>query len=117
MNEPLTTTNLVKHYFNICNTALTMRQDSLVYAAAIALIDKFAGGDNVTLRVVDEQGDVLGQYTTYFKDGQFAPVRKGELEPDARFTVRREFLEEVVERSDHYVAHPEQLDWSWLKGG
>lgn len=117
MSESLSTTNLVKHYFNICNTALTTHQDKVVYATAIALIDKMAAGENISLKVVDENGDVLGRYTTYFKAGQFAPVRKGELEPDARFAVRRGFLEEVVDHADEYVEHPEKLDWSWLRGG
>lgn len=116
MNERLSTTNLVKYYFNICNTALTMHQDRLVYKTAIALIDKIAGGNNIALRVLDAKGNALGQYTTYFKDGQFAPVKKGELAPDARFTLHREFLEEVVDHADHYVEHPEKLDWRWLTG-
>lgn len=117
MNEPLSTTNLVKHYFNICNTALSMHQDRLVYATAIALVNKLVGGDNITLRVIDEKGELLGRYTTYFKEGQFGPVKKGELEPDARFTLKRDFLEEVVEQADEYIEHPEKLDWGWLKGG
>lgn len=114
MNEKLTTTNLVKHYFNICNAALLEKEDSLIYKIVIDIANQFASGDNITLKVVDERDAILGNYSTYFKNGQFAPILEGIHEPDAQFTLSDKFLEQVLENADEYRTHPEKLDWSWL---
>jgi hypothetical protein len=114
MTASLETTNLVKHYFNICNAAILQKEDSLIYKLIIDMLKPLASGDNITLKVVDEQEVVLGHYTTYFKQGQFAPIREGIHEPGAQFTLKKIFLEQVSENADEYIAHPEKLDWSWL---
>jgi hypothetical protein len=114
MTASLETTNLVKRYFNICNAAILQKENSLIYNFIINLAKPLASGDNITLKVVDEQEVLLGNYTTYFKEGQFAPVREGIHEPDAQFTLKKSFLEQVSENADEYIAHPEKLDWSWL---
>jgi len=109
-----TTINLVKHYFNICNTALLQKEDNLLYKVAMDIANQFASGDNITLKIVDEQGKPLEYYTAYFKDGQFAPIREGIHEPDAQFSLSKHFLEHVLENADDYIEHPRKLDWSWL---
>lgn len=115
MNASLRIRNLVKHYFNICNTALTQNKDSLIYGSVIAVINQFVSGQTISLRVVDDSETPVGYFTTGFVDGEFTPIREGEHGPDARFTLRQSFLEEVVSHADNYIAHPEKLDWSWLK--
>ncbi|MDT8387543.1 MAG: hypothetical protein RQ736_08520 [Thiogranum sp.] len=116
MNEELHTLNLVKHYFNICNTALLHRKDKLVFGPALAVLNQLASGDTVVLRVVDDPGAVLGCYTTRFIDSEFTPIEEGQQDdPDTGFTLQRSFLEEVVQHSDYYIEHPQKLDWSWLK--
>lgn len=110
----LGTTNLVKHYFNICNTALLQQENKLIYKVAIEIVNRVASGENITVDVVAEDGAPLGRYTTYFKDGQFGPIREGEHEPDAHFRLSRPFLAQVLENADTYIRHPEKLDWSWL---
>lgn len=114
MAQSLTTENLVKHYFNICNTALLEHKDSLLFKAAMALMERFAAGDNISMKVISDSGKTLGYFTTYFKDGQFAPITEGVHEPDKALTVSDSFLQEVVENRDDYILHPQKLDWSWL---
>lgn len=114
MTAKLETTNLVKHYINICNTALAANRNGPVYGSLLALVNEFASGDAITLKVVDECGESL-YFTTRFIDGEFTPIREGEHDTDARFVLERSFLDSVVRNSDVYVKNPEKLDWSWLR--
>lgn len=117
MTTRLEVTNLVKHYFNICNTALAAHRDDAVYGSVLALLNQYASGDTITLKVVGEASREALYFTTRFIDGQFTPIREGEHDPDTGFVLEREFLETVVDRSDEYVDSPEKLDWSWVRGG
>lgn len=109
------TLNLVKQYFNICNAALATHREKAAFGTVLALINRFVSGTTITLEVVDDTPAPPGYYTTRFVDGQFTPVQPGEQHPDDRFTLHRRFLEEVVAHADHYIEHPEKLDWSWLR--
>lgn len=115
--ERLTTLDLVKHYINICNTALATRNANPVVTLVESLVEKAVSGEVINLTVVDDADVPAGYYTTRFVDGRFTPVEEGQAKADASFTLSRAFLEEVVENSDHYIAHPERLDWSWLTPG
>jgi len=119
MNVPTYTIDLVRRYFNICNIALAQRREKNIYAAIQTLINQFENGKIITLKVVDipkVPGVPEGYYTTQYIDGKFTSAIKCEHHPDARFTLRKSFLEDVVDNADDYIAHPEKLDWSWLQG-
>lgn len=122
MTAELTTLDLVKHYINICNAALATPDANPLVGLVESVMTKAVSGETIDLEVVDDSGESLGHYTTRFVDGRFTPVEEGPIEeggeePDKRFTLSRSFLTEVVDNSDHYLAHPEDLDWSWLTGG
>jgi translation elongation factor EF-Tu-like GTPase len=106
--------NLVKHYFNICNTAITQNEDSLLFSAALGVINQLKSGDEISIKVVDKQEEVTEYFTTRFVDGVFTPIVKGENKPDSQFTMTKDMLQDVLEHADEYIAHPEKLDWSWL---
>jgi hypothetical protein len=114
MTTDLETTNLVKHYFNICNTALSNHRESPVYGSLLALINQFASGSSVLVKVVEDDSTKSRFFTTRFIDGEFTPVMEGKTEADARFDVECSFLEAVMKNSDEYVDNPKKLDWSWL---
>ncbi len=114
MDTPLSAMDLAKHYFNICNAALALRGREFPYNLIIPLMNRFFSGQDVSLRVVDDDGTPLAYVTAGFVEGQFTPVRPGVHSPDARFSLRRDYLEQVVEHADDYIRHPERLDWDWL---
>jgi hypothetical protein len=114
MDKPLTANDLATHYFNICNTALAQRRREFPYNLIIPLMDRFFSGESVSLRIEDDDGAPLDYVTTGFVGGQFTPVYPGVHTPDARFSLKRSYLEQVVEHADDYIRHPERLDWSWL---
>ena len=117
MATPSETLNLVKQYFNVCNAALSTHREKAAFGTVLALISRFTSGATITLQVIDDTPAPAGYYTTRFVDGQFTPVQVGEQRPDSRFTLHRDFLNEVAENAEHYVEHPEKLDWSWLRPG
>lgn len=116
MSEKMTTNALVTHYFNICNTAITQHKDDLGFQIVLKLVNQIASGDTITLKVVDNAGETEENFSTRFVDGEFTPVDKGELDPDARFTLERRYLQEVLDNSDEYIESPLKLNWSWLSG-
>ena len=115
MTSTLETTNLVKLYFNICNTALASQKYSAVYGTLLAVLNEVASGDIITLKVVGKEGDEDRYYTTRFIDGEFTPIMDGARDADAQFTVDHAYLESIVKDADRYIANPEKLDWSWLR--
>lgn len=115
MNDSISTLNLVKHYFNICNTALSQRKDDALYAPVLSVLNQFASGETIRLKVIGADGKVMGWYTTRYVDGEFTPIMEGKQgDPDARFTLKRSFLQNVMSNADEYIKHPQKLDWSWL---
>jgi len=114
MSDELSNLDLVKWYFNVCNTALATPNANPVITLVESLVIKATSNRVITLRLVDDSQETIGWYTTRFVDGQFGPVEEGECDPDSRFTLRRSFLRKVVEDSDQYIEHPERLDWSWM---
>ena len=117
MATELETTNLVKYYFNICNTALANHRESPIYGSLLALINQFASGSTVLVKVVDSESTKDRVFTTRFIDGEFTPVVEGEGQADAEFKVESNFLETVMKNSEEFVDNPEKLDWSWLRRG
>lgn len=117
MNENLSTHNLVKHYINICNTAFTRHKDELIFGSVLAVLNKYAAGEVITLQVVDAEDKTLGYYTTRFIDGEFTPVMEGKQDnSDVCFDIRRSYLKEVFKNADDYIENPERFDWRWLQG-
>lgn len=117
MSDNLSTHNLVKHYINICNTAFTRHKDELIFGSALAVLNKYASGEVITLQVVDAADKPLGYYTTRFIDGEFTPVMEGDQgNSGACFDLRRSYLEHVFRNADDYIDNPEKFDWRWLSG-
>lgn len=115
MTDELNDLDLVKWYFNVCNTALATPNANPVVSLVESLVVKATPNRTITLELVDDEERPLGYYTTRFVDGQFGPVEEGEHAPETRFTLRRSFLRSVVEDSEGYIKHPERLDWSWIR--
>ena len=115
MTTTLETTNLVKHYFNICNTALASHKDSPIYGLLLALMNQLTSGKVIEVKVINGRSDDGEYFTTRFVDGEFTPVVEGKGESDTRFVVESDFLEKVFRNSDEYVDSPGKLDWSWVR--
>lgn len=111
----LETTNLVKHYFNICNTALASHKDSPIYGLLLVVMNQLTSGKVIEVKVVNGRSDDGEYFITRFIDGEFTPVMEGKGDSDTRLVVESAFLEKVFRNSDDYVDNPEKLDWSWVR--
>ncbi len=114
MTDELSDLDLVKWYFNVCNTAIATPNANPVVSLVESLVVKATPNRVITLELVDDADKPLGRYTTRFVDGEFGSVQEGVHDPETRFTLRRSFLRSVVEESDDFIKHPERLDWSWM---
>ena len=116
MAKPQSTENLVKQYLNICNNVLIKQRHTVPFKEIIGLIDRIIDNEEtITLKVVDDQGDTVGLYTTTFMIDEFKPIEARIHNQDTQFVVSRRYLEKVVDNADDYMAHPLKLDWDWLK--
>ncbi len=114
MTSELSNLDLVKWYFNVCNTALATPNANPVVSLVESLLIQAVPNRDITIEVVDDEQEHIGYYTTRFVEGQFLPVQEGERDPESHYRLRRSFLRSVVEDSDDYIEHPERLDWSWI---
>lgn len=106
--------NLVKEYFNVCNAALAHGTDGALEHTLLNLLNQFASGDTIVLAVTGTGEAEPPTYTTRFIDGQFTPISEGAHDPEAHFSLDREFLETVSRDAEQFIAHPTRLDWSWV---
>lgn len=116
MNKQLDTKQLMKQYINIANDALRQQKNDIALKGVVALMDATLGGEKIAVDVVDENGNSLERFSTRFADGQFTPVRTGQHAANKQFEVTYNYIRQVVEDADNYMAHPGKLDWDWLTG-
>jgi hypothetical protein len=117
MSEEDPLTALVKEYINICNYVLVEHKDRFPLSEIVSLADRVFGTDDIAFKIVDDHGGALAYYTTRYGDGQFAPIRGGEDNPDAVFSIPKAHLQDVVDNAGDYMAHPAKLDLAWLRVG
>ncbi|MDT7043731.1 hypothetical protein [Candidatus Nitronereus thalassa] len=115
MNSQETRTFFIK-YINTCNLALRRHKDGLPYKQIIELGNKVLGGKNVIAKIyVDDLNQPVDAYTVRFNDGTIDVVSYDEEEAEHEWNLRESYIETVVQNSDDYIAHPEKLEWDWLK--
>jgi hypothetical protein len=107
----------VKEYINVCNYVLLEHQEQFALKEIVALADRVFGTDDITLKIVGDDGQTLAYYTTRYANGQFAPIREGKDDPDTVFSLPRSHIEDVVANAGDYMAHPGKLDLEWLSVG
>lgn len=116
MTEPLSTQALVKQYLNICNDVLLSHRQSPLLKQVLALVNRLYSQDTITFKVVNDDDEPLGYFSTRFVDGTFTPVEEGRQDPDIHLQLQRSYLEQVVNNAQDYMDHPTKLDWDWLTG-
>jgi hypothetical protein len=103
-------------YINTCNIALSRHKDTLPYKQILDLGEKFLGGKNIAVEVYGEDPDrPVDLYTIRLNNGNFDVVAYDKQEVAMKWKVKETYLEKVVKNSHDYIAHPEKLEWDWLK--
>jgi hypothetical protein len=103
-------------YINTCNIALSRHKDSPPYKQILALSEKFLGNKPITVEVYGDDPDrPIDLYTIKLNNGAFDVVSYDKQEAAMEWKVKDSYLKTVVENSQHYIAHPEMLEWEWLK--
>lgn len=116
MNKEHEAALLIKQYINIANGILLQQKDSMALAGVVALLERMLAGDDISIKVTDEDGSTMAWFSTRFGAGQFAPPHSGRHGSDRVFEVSRSYLQQVVDNAQDYMEHPGKLDWDWLTG-
>ena len=114
MNTDITTLNLAKSFLNVCNAALNKYNEKPTHILTEKILMQKINDSHITITVVDS-GEIIGFFNTRFLNGQFTPLMKGKTHSDKTFTLPREFMQDVVEHPNEYVAHPEKLNLTWIR--
>ena len=103
-------------YLNICNMALTRHKEAFPYKQILEIGESTLGGKNIVIAVLaDDSKSVAAYYTIRFSGGTFDVVAHQKEEAEMDWTVKESYLKKVVESPGDYIAHPEKLEWEWLK--
>ena len=107
---------LLIEYLDVCNTAMAAKKDSFPHKQALALSMLVFAGRNFSLLLYDHDPDLPDAcYTVRFASNQLKLVAEGKQNPVFSCKVKRDYLRKVVGSRQEYIAHPEKLDWDWLK--
>lgn len=110
------TRSLFIQYINTCNLALSRHKEALPYKQILELGEKMLGGKNIAVEVYDKDPNhPVDLYTIRLNDGNFDVVAYEKQEAAMEWKVKEAYLKKVVEHSQDYIAHPEKLEWDWLK--
>jgi hypothetical protein len=103
-------------YINTCNLALSRHKDTMPYKQILELGEKILGGKNIAVEVYEEDPNrPVDLYTIRLNDGNFDVVAYEKQDVAMEWKVKEAYLEKVVKNSQDYIAHPEKLEWEWLK--
>jgi hypothetical protein len=112
----LETNALATQAVNVMNRALAQHRDAAPYKQLLAASERLLGGKNLGMAVyADDPKHPYDYYTLHFADGRLELLGRGKQEPDIAWKVSRDYLRRVVDDPERYLAHPEKLDWDWLK--
>ena len=110
------TRSLFIQYINTCNIALSRHKDTLPYKQILELGEKFVGGKNIAVEVYrDDPHRPVDLYTIRLNDGNLDVVAYEKQDVAMEWKVKETYLKKVVENSAEFIAHPERLEWEWLK--
>ncbi|MGH7256685.1 MAG: hypothetical protein ACREI3_13020 [Nitrospirales bacterium] len=108
--------SLFLQYLNTCNLALAQHRDAIPHKQILELVGTMLRDRPIGVVVYAENPDhPLGQYTIRFSGGSFDVVAHERQKASLDWKVRVSYLQRIVDHSDDYIAHPERLEWDWLK--
>lgn len=114
--DPQLTKSYFLQYLNICNMALSRHKDAFPYKQILEIGESALGGKNIVIGVLaDDSDSVTAYYTICFNGGTFDVVAHEMEEAEMDWTVKESYLKKIVESPGDYIAHPEKLEWEWLK--
>ncbi len=110
------TASLLVGFLGVCNEALARRRDSFPSKQLFGLYEKlFAERDLLVTIYEDDPGEAIGRVAIRYVDGRYEPVSGSSERPAFSVKLKRSYMDHVIANSDEYTAHPDKLDWDWLK--
>lgn len=114
MDKESSDEDLLKRYMDVCGLAIEQNRGRFPYSQIFESIATVSPRD-VNICVIDNH-----PVTTFSlrrtQDGDWSTSRlraQPEGEPPI-WIVKREYLQQVIDASDDFVANPAKLDWDWL---
>ncbi|MGB0718849.1 MAG: hypothetical protein ACPGRX_00125 [Bdellovibrionales bacterium] len=112
-----TRTDIVKRYFDICNTALRLNKDRFPFKQILGAAAKRGMGERVEMRVARAAEDGFDPYVIYIQNDTVVSEPHGACKNcncARQWNVEKRYLQSVLANPDLYIANPAKLDWSWM---
>ena len=114
--ESQLTRSFFLQYLNICNLALNKHREAFPYKQILEIGESLLGGKNIKISVVSDDSSLTKtHFTVRFNGGTFDVVADETEEPEMEWALKENYLKKVVENPADYIAHPEKIEWEWLK--
>jgi len=107
---------LLTAFLDINYRVLAAERDMFPYRQIFLIFERLIGNRQVSFSLYDgESGRSGGEAVMRLSAGEFERVPETLADPQWHVRLNRSYIEKVVADSGEYAAHPELLDWEWMK--
>lgn len=107
--------NLFQQYLDVCNHALEANKDNFPFKYIIEAARKSADSRTIEVRVIDDRpsADIMIRMEPdkiTAEDHKACP----NCRCDAKWSVNKSYLLDVVNNPDIYIQNPARINWDWM---
>lgn len=106
---------LIKRYFEICNTALRLNKDRFPFKQILGAAAAKGAGDQVEMRLADDAA--AGAYVVSIEN-EFIVAKPhgdcGDCNCVRTWNVDTGYLRSVISQPELYIGNPAKIDWAWM---
>ncbi|MCB1531970.1 MAG: hypothetical protein KDJ35_03775 [Alphaproteobacteria bacterium] len=106
---------LLKRYLDVCNQALVLNGERFPFKQILGAAQRSEKGRKIELWISDTPP--THSYVMSIDQGRIVAAPHGECadcQCDRRWTVSREYLQEVATHPDVYIGNPAKINWEWM---
>ena len=104
---------LMQTYMDICNKALLFNKDRFPFKEIFEAAKNLEADRRIEVKI----SDCAASYIIQIKDGKIVHERHSDCpdcECDGQWMINNQYLCDVIQNADFYVANPARIDWGWM---
>jgi hypothetical protein len=101
---------------NVVNAALAENKDKFPYKQILGAAGDLVEDQKLGVAVYkDDASKPFDYFTVRLRDAGLELVSHGKENPDVAWRVSEDYLDQVANNADEYIANPAKLDLDWIK--
>ena len=106
---------LFQNYIEVCNRALAANKDRFPFKQILEAAQGRAVSPLVDVCVIDDIAEP--KFTLHIERRKIIAEKHGPAETcacEAKWSIRKSYLEDVVNHPEEYIKNPALIDWDWM---